>query len=444
MLTLLLWAALGGAPQADAGTALPGSGPQDSGAALEAYLRRMRERERATSEGLKAPIEALVARLEALGKPEPRAERQRLQDELFALGPSAGRLLVPYLEPDPSAEEQGGEAQRFRAREIAAALARLVTPASTEALVHLANEGRSVLARQLAVRVLGSSPDRERAERALAEIFRGSDVDLRLEAVLALTRQGSSTSTDVLAEALIGSPVDAARAILDALADGAALGAAPAVRALVERPDRAAPLVDGILRYYLVCATAQDDATTLALLALPARASLDAGAVRRVLDLVMRNPPALTNELRVTLAPLLASSDAEVAESARILLALLGDRTARRDVLRTYDEVVARNDVWARAYEQRAEVLIRLRQYDEAVKDLRVAIDLRSAQNGGEFELVNDRIELARAYCLDAKLRPAHDVLEEARLAKTQMQVLAEDPDFRALREHPRYGKLFE
>jgi len=77
------------------------------------------------------------------------------------------------------------------------------------------------------------------------------------------------------------------------------------------------------------------------------------------------------------------------------------------------------------------------------VRDYRQALDLleeRALQAGYRPIWIG----MARAYARSGKLRQAHDALVDAGLAPEERRELADDPDFAALLENPRYRDIFE
>jgi tetratricopeptide (TPR) repeat protein len=217
------------------------------------------------------------------------------------------------------------------------------------------------------------------------------------------------------------------------------------VRDLAGAPKAAAPLVLEILAYYRALARhtviEQDDVAALLRLAAddaPPKehriAALDA-----IPDLVT----SLDLKTKRLLDPLLNHADDQLREGAQICLALLGDRTARRDVIKRYNDLVAQNEAWAGAYEQRAAVLLKLREYVDAAKDYRRAIkvytDMKRTENLDALY-----VDLARTYARDGSPKRAYDALVEGNLPTGVLRKLKGDPDFAELAAHSRYGKILD
>ncbi len=405
---------------------------------LEEFLRKARAEKEQVFTALRGPVTDMVDRLEKRGKPGPRREMDRIRKELDALGVEAALLLLPYLDPgSPSTD-----ATRFRATEIAGALQRMRTASITEPLIALARDG-SKRARLAAIGVLGYAPDRSRASRFLVELFRTSDGTTRQEAVIALARLGGPENARVLQEALTDRNTAIVQTVLGALADGHVVEAAGNVRELMRNHAAAAPVVREILRYFQTCPEVLENEVVLELVRLVAAPkAIDASMQIELLDQIPPLEPDLDGKFREAIAPLVASSNTEVVEAAQICLALIGDRTVRRELKKKYDEWVKDETQWATAFEKRGALLIHLQEYADAAKDYKRAIALR--ENTGRSVPRDLYVEMARAQVLGGKLKPAHDALADAYLSPGQLKQVAEDPDFAELVAHGRYGKIFE
>jgi HEAT repeat protein len=404
---------------------------------LQSFLARLLERRAEEQRRLEPPVHALVQRLEELGSGWNKAELTRIHQELDALGPEAALLLLPYVDPGAAPSD----AQAFRAAEVASALQRRPLLALTEPLLRLSREAGPA-GRLNAVRLLGVAPDAERASARLREIFREGQGPLRLEAVAALARLGGEENLALLSTAL-GDPDASVQAeILRALAAAGSQSAAPAVLEFARDPARAKRAVMPLLHYLERCPEVLDAEFVRALAALAASDAVDVESRVALLDSLRKHLPLVDEEARRTLDELRDAPQGTVREAAQVVLALLGDRPARRALLDYYDELVAKNERFAPAYEQRARMTLRLGDYADAAKDYRRAIEILQKEN--RYVDREIYIELARAFVLDEKLRQAAETLEEARLAEAFLRRLEQDPDFQALREHSRYGRMFD
>jgi tetratricopeptide (TPR) repeat protein len=124
-----------------------------------------------------------------------------------------------------------------------------------------------------------------------------------------------------------------------------------------------------------------------------------------------------------------------------VVLVLVGDRSARKDLLKPYDDQVDRNKAWANSYTERGDVYYKIADYREAVNDYTKAIklsadDLRTRQDSAY-------IGLAKSYAMQGKIKEAGTTLEKAPLTSKQLAALKKDPAFAKLVDHPKYKDLF-
>ncbi|MEW6072230.1 MAG: tetratricopeptide repeat protein [Planctomycetota bacterium] len=405
---------------------------------LEEFLRRAREKRAERLAALRAPVGEIVARLEERGRPGPERQMAAIRAELDALGVEAAPLLLPHLDPGPTPSP----AAAFRAAEIAETLIRMRTASITASLIDFFPTASRPGQRNV-VKILGQAPDRARASAFLTELFRAEGAALRQECVIALAQLGGPENALVLREALTDANPSVVEAVLAALAANTTVEALEAVRELVRDPSRASPVVLAILAYYAQCGAAvvQDAKVEVARLA-----AGESGIGKAERLAILAALPALAPErdraLAEALAPLLESRDDELWDAARVALALLGDRGARGELRRKYDELVRTQEAWNGAYERRAAILLRLGEYADAAKDYERAIGISMTRRQTTDQTLY--VGLARAHALDGRLKPAYEALMHAYLTPKQRQELAADPDFAALAAHARYGKIFE
>jgi hypothetical protein len=412
-------------------------GDADAGS-LEEFLRKARSKKESRLESLRAPVAAVVAKLESMTRPRPKRTVEGLRRDLDALGTEAATLLLPHIDPG----EPSSDGSRFRAEEVAEALIRMHTAAITAPLITVAS-GSNQRAQRLAIRVLGHAPDRARAGAFLTELFRSSRGSTRQECVLALARLGGRENAKVLEEALRDPSEEIVRAVLSALAEARGIGAIDGIRVLLRDHSAAGNVVEEILGYFRACPETASEEVVIELIQLAAAGSeLSEKDRLLILEELPRFKPSVDSKLNRAIEPLVSSSDPEIQEAAQICMALLGDRKTRRDLKRKYDEWIREQDNWAAAYEKRGALLLKLEEYADSAKDYKRAIDMR--ESDGRPVPRNLYIEMARAHILGGKLRQSHEALQDAYLSPGQIKEVAKDPDFAELVDHSRYGKLFE
>lgn len=405
---------------------------------LEDLIRRLRAGAEASRAELQPRIERIVGGLEALAQPPAPELLAALQAELDALGSEASVLLVLWLDPGAAP----APAAAFRAEQIADGLARRELAPLDARLVELTRAG-STLGRRNAARLLGVAGTPAALAR-LHELFDGSAPELRRIAAPALAVAGAGEDAGAraafLERALADPDPELVGAVVQALAAHPDASARGALTGLLERPAAAAPWIEPILASLAALAPLpEEDLARLVGVALDDRWPREARA--RVLESLARSHAPLPRGQEKRIETLAREVDAPLREPALLCLARLGDRSARREILRIHDDVVAKNDRWPPAYQRRAEAWLSIGEPRNAAQDYRRAIDLVRAQGrqpGSELW-----IALARSCLRDGRAAQAYDALLEGRVTAAELAPLADDADFRALREHPRYGRVF-
>lgn len=412
--------------------ALAQARPADGGS-LESYLEELRKKRDAELERLRPAVETATKRL---GLARSQAELRKLQQELAALGPETALLLLPALDPGA----QGGAPEEQTASEVTAHLQRTRPAGVVEELVRLARSG-SPKGRANALRVLGAVPEQARALATLRALYAELAGALRGECVRALARQ--APLDPLLVSALADSHPAVLAAALEALREEPRRAPRPEVLAVLADPARGADVLVELMRYLTQPGQSLDEDSAERLLAFAGRSDLPVEARLAVLDGFPRLGVTMGAPIRRAFEPVVASPDSAVKDAALIALTLLKDSKARRDLMKFYDEQVKDNPNWALAYQKRGKVLLRIHEYGPAAKDFTRALELQeeSARLPANRELW---IDLARAHVLDDKLQKAVEVLEDFGLTNDLRRELREDPDFRALAEHPRHGKVLE
>lgn len=405
----------------------------DETGSLEAFLSRVRAERKAEHERLQPRVEELVKRL---GLAHGPGEIRKVQLELEGLGSEAAPLLVPYLDPGVNPKPE----QEKQAQEVALILARARNPALFDELVRLASSA-SPLARPLAIRLLGESPESERALAVLHALHPEVAGALRAECVRALARLAPS---DALVLAALGDThPDVLSAGLTALTGEPRKKPRPEVCALLHDPSRGADVLPELVDYFCFPGQELDEELVAALVRFACRADLELGSRLKVLAGLPRFGVPLTSRLRREVEPLLGSSDSAIRDATLVALTLLKDAKARRDLLRFYDDQVQENGSWPLAYQRRGDIELQIGEYRDAARDYERALELHkdSARLPGNRDLW---INLARAHVKDGKLKAAADALQEFSLSSELKRTLKADPDFQPLVESAKYKSLFE
>jgi tetratricopeptide (TPR) repeat protein len=400
---------------------------------LEEFLARARLKQAEVFARLGQELDALVKRLEALPLPPSAQARDGLVEECVALGAEATPLFVRWLDPGDAALEK----ERFRARQLAVALQRMDTRAATAELLDLAAKGSNE-GRLLAVRVLELSQDSERVRPELLGLYRTASGQVRSTLLRALLKL-SSSDTALLDEVFSGDDASLRDVALGALAEGRVAEAEERVHRLLADTAKGPTHAAALLAYYQAQPDLAGPTHVKELIALAASAQVGTATRIAIVDALPLFVETTSNDLRRALEPVLTSADLKLAESARVVLARLGDRTIKRDLLRPYDELIDNSPKWSQAFFRRAEVLRRVGDYKDAEKDYRTALQLGKNEPNSQPDTY---IGLARCAALQGHFKEAAEWLEKAPIQLAQLKAYAGDPDFAKLKAS-KYGDVF-
>jgi hypothetical protein len=380
-------------------------------------------------------VQAVLARVDQEPLPPTPQKRALLISDLVALGTEATPILMRWSDPGVAPEDR----DRFRSTVVVQALARMDTRPITGELLDLLERG-SRQGQRNAVLVLRESTEVERIRPQLLRAFRQSMGPLREDAFQALVGRPHPDNDAILSKVLGGDDPKLIELALATVTETRNETAAPKVRALLAAAERAVEHPDALLRYFRTLPALAGDDEIHAFLRLAAQSTLPSEKRIELVEAMLALEPRLNNPLRKALEPIIAAGNRKVADAGLVLLAGLGDRPARRELLAPLDDFVQHNEGWAPAYVRRAEILRRIADFDDAIKDYKRALDLGKDT---ETTKLDTYIGLARCYALKGKLKDASDYLRIAPINVIQLRALKRDPDFRELRDHPRYGDVF-
>jgi tetratricopeptide (TPR) repeat protein len=409
----------------------------DDRESLQDYLLRLRQQRDHLLEAMQGRVDGLVEDIEGYATARDIDGMDAARAKLVQLGPEVAPLLVGRLDPGTSPTDP----ERLRSGSIALVLSDLHASSITTKLLEILQAG-SIDGRQNAMRVLSTSPEPERAAPALIGIYRGGLPELRGPALDALARMGGPAANAALEEALGDGRVEVVRAALQALAQAKSTALDDRILRITATPGDALRVLDSLLAWYRSAPEGVDSAHVAALVKLAADPAAPAVERARVLEVLPRFADKFDSDIKKNLHSITESPAREMREGALVVLALSGDKNARRDLLSEFDERIARNEGYAAGYEERANVYYRIGEYREAVKDFNQAIrlsadDLRARQDTAY-------IGLARSYARWGKLKEAAQSLEKAPLTRQQLGELKTEPAFAKLLENSKYREIFE
>jgi tetratricopeptide (TPR) repeat protein len=418
MWTLIMAAALG------LGAVPPTSQSQVGRQAIEDLLERARAARAESQKRLAGDVDALAKEIEA--GPAPRELAAKIE-RLVALGEEATPLLVRQIDPG----SPGTDKERLRALQFATALSRMDTTAVTSELLEVLRGGTPD-GRRNALRALATTREVARVRPEIEAVFRAADGTTKQAALRALLAFGGPEN-DALLTQLLGSGDDSLIGMaLDGLADQRAAGALDAVRKLLNQPGSAPRHAQALLKYFHAVRESADASDALSFVRLAQSGSLQLSTRVALVDGIAQLSPSLNLEFKKAMEPLVTSSDRQLKESAQVLLARLGDKSTRKELLKDYDELVSKNERWADAYVRRGDMYARLGDDDEAIRDYRQSLSVGKDDPTLPQDEVSEK--LARCYVRKGKLKDAADLLNRAPISLKRLGELAEDPEFAPLR----------
>ncbi len=399
---------------------------------LEELLLEARERRAATQTQLRQQLDGLLAEMAPSNRTPTPPELAVLVERVVKLGPEATPLLVERLDCGAGATEN----EKLRARELANALARMDTTAITADLLALLSRASPDGQRNV-LRVLATSPEPERVREPIAQLFRTADTGLKQTCLRTLLQLGGGADEALLTEILSGADDALVAITLDALAAARSPVALEHVRRILGDARRGARHAVGLMQYFRAqpSLATPTDALAFAKLASNSAVAIDARAA--LLDSLPALKPTFNAEFKRLMEPLVGSPDRKLREGALVLLTRLGDKAARKELLKECDELVERNNRWAESYVRRADVLAKIGEDEDAIKDYKQALAV--ARNDPSIQ-ADTWVKLARAYTRRGKFKEAAETLRKSPLADAALKALAEDLEFKPLRDS-KYGK---
>lgn len=403
---------------------------------LQQLLVRLRQLRDDRLGELRSEVDAVLRAIEIEAQTHHVAGLEDQRKRLVALGPEVAPLLVDLIDPGQGADD----AAILRAATVANALVEQPSPAITTRLVEIARGG-TPKGRLNAAKALATSPDPERAGEILAELSRTAQGELRRTALVGLARLGGPESVKTLETALQSPDPTAVQVTIEALAEARAAAFAPHILALASVTHQATPYVSAILAYYRAVPEVVDKPHVQALVRIAGEIAVGNELRARVLDLLPRFSDKFDGDIKKELRQLGSSPTREIREGALVTLVLAGDRGARKDLLADYDDQIDRNKTWPASYEARANVLYRIGEYREAIRDYQKSLELSAKDFRARTE--DAYIGLARCYAQQGRLKEASQTLEKAPISRKQLAELAADPVFQKVFEHKVFGKVF-
>jgi hypothetical protein len=396
---------------------------------LEDFLERARREREAVQKRMQGDVDALVSQLEA--STDAKMLRD-LVERTVALGQEATPLLVRHLDPGEGPLDK----DRVRAQQVALALARMDTSPILADLVALLEKGSNDGKRH-ALKVLEGCPARERAFDPVQQAFRTSEGSVKQAALQTLIAIGGPRADAVLGEVLTSGDDQLVALAIDGLADAQDDRSLEPIRRILGNAPASARHAKALLRYFEKHRPLLESSDVLAFVRVAQQSSVSLDTRIEVIDRLAELRPALDNELRKAMEPIATAHEQRLRESGLILLARLGDKSSERELVRGFDDFVAKNENWAEAYVRRADMFARIGDDDKAIKDYRQALTVGKDDPTVQAET---HVKLARALVRKGKLKEAADRLRQSPVSMARLRELSEDPEFAPLR-NSKWGK---
>lgn len=401
---------------------------------LEQLLERLRQKQGQRLSQLRGQVDPLLDELRTNIADKSAKKIAKTRGALIALGPEIAPILVEYLAPLPEAKRTDIELSR----QVATVLATIPSAAITDALLRLCDSPDDLTKRN-ALRVLATNPEVERVSPRVIELFEKGEGQVQAMALSAIAQLGGESGDKILKDVLLGKNEELRGIALDAVVSAGATQFAPEMLSLLRNIDVSGPVAFKFVAYYSRCPDIVDKEHVGALVEAATDGRVQAGQRVGILRHLTRWDRYIDSKLKRKLRSLESSGNKEVARQALILLAVLGDKGARRDLLEPYDDEVKDAGLWTGPFVNRGTVLYEIREYTQALRDFKQAIKLskdepRSVPSAFEYA--------ARCSAQLGKLKQAADYLERAPISLDQLRALALEPVFAELRES-RYGRVF-
>tara|TARA_R110002072_G_scaffold109564_2_gene236976 strand:+ start:823 stop:2211 length:1389 start_codon:yes stop_codon:yes gene_type:complete len=427
---------------------------QDERGSLQDLARAARTQRLADLARLESVISETLASMTSALKTSDGAKVRDLRKDLIGLGPAAAELLVPHIDPGEDASAtvpvQDGEVvvgnteyqtRRLLASNVTLVLLEIQSAAITDDLLAMVRASNPRAAAN-ALRVLARSPEAERVVPQLELILgsaRGQNATLRGQALMTLSKLGGPEATAYLTAALKEDNTDLVTAAMQALAQTANRDAAPAVLTLLNSQGSQIYLRE-LLAYYIavpdLCVREHQEG----LVGLVTRRTLPRESGALVLDTLRELDLAPDRSVKKQIEDLQDTPNRDLSEAAMAWLASRGDRSSRRRLLAGYDQFIDDNEDNPQGYLARGQVLYRIRDYNDALRDYRkVILDPRDAGR--------NRIAYTGAAKCSArmgKFKDAQELLQRSPLTADELNRLAGDRAFAEMIQKDKYRAIFQ
>lgn len=358
----------------------------------------------------------------------------RVRERIAELGPAVAPLLVTNLDPGLKPERPASEFSR----QLSLTLVLIPTSAITDTLLVLSETG-SPAAMSNALRVLAVSPEPARVSPRLIKLYEQSEGGAKARYLETIAQLGEQQADQILHDVLMGKDALLRGIALDAVISAGAEQFASEILLLLRDLDTSAEFAYKFVAYFRNCPDIVDKEHVAALLNAATDGRVKADQRIAILGQLRTWEHLISSRMKRSLKNLKTPANRKVEQQAKILLAVLGDGSARRELLSPYDDEVDKKGDWTGPFVSRGMILYEINEFSRALRDFKQAIKLsrdepRSVPEAYEFA--------ARCSARMGKLKRAAEYLQKSPIDLKQLRALGSDPVFRELRES-RYGDVF-
>jgi tetratricopeptide (TPR) repeat protein len=409
---------------------------QDDGPpSIETLIERYRAEREAATEALRPEVERQISRLRNFTASERYiGSTATIRAALVKLGSGIVPLLIEKLDP------KGEKASEQRlSSQLAMVLMDLNLESAIDPLLKIARDG-SRIGKELATRVLGACAAPRRVNETLITLYTEQKEISRITLLTALARLESEEGLTFVKERIRSDDVEEGKAAITALAAAASATAGPEIMALALSPSDAAKYIQQICAYYRACGSVFNRQHAEALLQLTESKRLSIEDRIALLNILIENEKHWPSDAKRTLKQMADTGNMQLREAVLVGLALTGDRGAKNDLIRSFEDAIKENPLWSDSYVDLADIQYKVRDYRDAKKNYERALGLGRISGGRKRQV---HLGLARCCAIEKKYKDAEKWLKSG-LSNSQILEQAGDPAFASMKEHAKYGKVFQ
>lgn len=418
---------------------------------LEALLREVRLEHTRAAVALRPKVAELVKEIDGLRASRAGRESRTKLEALERLGRPALELIVGFLDPGKKVTRK----TVFRAQLLAGFLREHPDATTTDRLLALVRSG-SLHGRLGALEALETTTEHGRVSPTLIALASGEHLDdlsksdresVRRAAFCTLAMREGPTAKTFIAQALRSQDPNLCAGALSAMAEAPAESTAADVLAFLqglEEKDSVDPaLASAIADYYEVHADLLIDVDhARALGAVVVIPELPSEPRTRIFDALRVTDAKVGTKVKRAAEPFADMSRPELRMAARLFLARLKDRGAKRDLLDPFDDEIKRNKNSIAAHSDRAKIYHAIGEYGAAERDWRFVME-QMAKDDLTRSRKEPFIGIARALARLKKYREAASYLSQGPISVDELKALGKERDFLAMAE-TRYGDIFQ